>query len=152
MFAVQIAKLVGAQALVTSSSDVKLGRRATCGADLGVNYRMYPAWEARVRELTGDRESISWSRTPPPCASRSRRRVTAGPSLSWGCSRWLSPGGPQLNGDLTDFLRFGVTVTPILMGNRRMLTRMVDAFARHQIEPVIDREFSFDDAPAAYDA
>ena len=64
----------------------------------------------------------------------------------------LSPGGPQPNGDLTDFLRFGVTVTPILMGNRRMLTRMVEAFARHRIEPVIDHEFSFDDAPAAYDA
>ena len=29
---------------------------------------------------------------------------------------------------------------------------LVDAFARHRIEPVIDREFSFDDAPAAYDA
>ena len=45
-----------------------------------------------------------------------------------------------------------VTVTPILMGNRRMLTRMVEAFAGHRVEPVIDHEFSFDDAPAAYDA
>ena len=53
---------------------------------------------------------------------------------------------------MTDFLRFGVTVTPILMGNRRMLTRMVNAFVRHEIEPVIDREFTFDDAPAAYKA
>src|SRR6187402_558057 len=45
MFAVQIAKLVGAQALITSSSDVKLERAYACGADLGVNYRTYPAWE-----------------------------------------------------------------------------------------------------------
>jgi len=64
----------------------------------------------------------------------------------------LLPGASRPNGDLTDFLRFGVTVTPILMGNRRMLTRMIDAFARHGIEPVIDREFPFDEAPAAYQA
>ena len=64
----------------------------------------------------------------------------------------LAPGESPPNGDLTDFLRFGVTVTPILMGNRRMLTAMVHAFARHGIEPVIDQEFTFDQAPAAYQA
>jgi NADPH:quinone reductase-like Zn-dependent oxidoreductase len=64
----------------------------------------------------------------------------------------LVPGESRPDGDLTDFLRFGVTVTPILMGNRRMLTRMANAFARHQVEPVIDREFPFDNAPAAYQA
>ena len=53
---------------------------------------------------------------------------------------------------MTDFLRFGVTVTPILMGNRRMLTAMVHAFVRHKIEPVIDQEFTFEQAPAAYQA
>jgi NADPH:quinone reductase-like Zn-dependent oxidoreductase len=33
-----------------------------------------------------------------------------------------------------------------------MLTRMVDAFARHHVEPVIDWEFPFEEAPAAYHA
>jgi NADPH:quinone reductase-like Zn-dependent oxidoreductase len=33
-----------------------------------------------------------------------------------------------------------------------MLTRMINAFAGHHVEPVIDREFPFDEAPAAYQA
>ena len=152
MFAVQIAKLVGAQALVTSSSDVKLARAYACGADLGVNYRTYPAWEARVRELTGG-QGVDLVVENAATLRQSVQATRYGGTVAVvGMLAVLSPGGPQPNGDLTDFLRFGVTVTPILMGNRRMLTRMVDAFARHRIEPVIDHQFSFDDAPAAYDA
>ena len=152
MFAVQIAKLVGAKALITSSSDVKLERAYACGADLGVNYRTYPAWEARVRELTGG-QGVDLVVENAATLRQSVQATRYGGTVAVvGMLAVLSPGGPQPNGDLTDFLRFGVTVTPILMGNRRMLTRMVDAFARHRIEPVIDHEFSFDDAPAAYDA
>ena len=81
MFAVQIAKLVGAQALVTSSSDVKLERAYACGADLGVNYRTYPDWDTRVRELTRGQGVDSVVENAARCASRCRRRVTAGPSL-----------------------------------------------------------------------
>ena len=152
MFAVQIAKLVGAQALITSSSDVKLERAYACGADLGVNYRTYPAWETRVRELTGG-QGVDLVVENAATLRQSVQATRYGGTVAVvGMLAVLSPGGPQPNGDLTDLLRFGVTVTPILMGNRRMLTRMVDAFARHRIEPVIDHEFSFDDAPAAYDA
>ena len=45
-----------------------------------------------------------------------------------------------------------MTVTPVMMGNRRMLGRMVAAYATHHVDPVIDATYSFDDAPAAYEA
>ncbi len=152
IFAVQIAKLVGAQALITSSSDAKLERAHACGADLGVNYRTHPEWETRVRELT-DGQGVDLVIETAATLRQSVQATRYGGTVAViGMLAVLLPGASRPNGDLTDFLRFGVTVTPILMGNRRMLTRMIDAFARHGIEPVIDREFPFDEAPAAYQA
>jgi NADPH:quinone reductase-like Zn-dependent oxidoreductase len=152
MFAVQIAKLVGAQALITSSSDAKLERAYALGADLGVNYRTYPEWETRVRELT-DGQGVDLVIENAATLRQSVQATRYGGTVAViGMLAVLVPGASRPNGDLTDLLRFGVTVTPIMMGNRRMLTRMVNAFVRHGIEPVIDREFRFDEAPAAYQA
>ena len=152
MFAVQIAKLVGAQAIITSSSDAKLERARARGADLGVNYRTFPNWEARVRELTGG-QGVDLVIENAATLRQSVQATRYGGTVAViGMLAVLAPGESPPNGDLTDFLRFGVTVTPILMGNRRMLTAMLQAFARHKIEPVVDQEFTFDQAPAAYQA
>lgn len=152
MFAIQIAKLVGARALVTSSSDDKLARARSAGADGGINYRTRPDWQAEARELTGGAgvdlviENVGSLRQSVQ-ATRYGGMVTVIGALARLGS---SPSTPDA--DLADLLRTGVTVTPILMGNRRMLARLVTAFVMHRIEPVIDRTFAFDDAPAAYDA
>jgi len=53
IFALQIAKALGATVIVTSSSEAKLERAVLLGADHTVNYRQTPEWGARVRELTG---------------------------------------------------------------------------------------------------
>jgi NADPH:quinone reductase-like Zn-dependent oxidoreductase len=152
MFAVQIAKLVGAQALVISSSDEKLARAYAHGADLGVNYRTHPDWAARVVELTNG-EGVDLV-IENGCTLRQSVQATryGGTVAVIGMLAAVSPGGARPDGDLSDLLRFGVTVTPILMGNRRMLTRMIDAFVRHDIEPVIDTAFPFDEATAAFEA
>jgi NADPH:quinone reductase-like Zn-dependent oxidoreductase len=152
MFAVQIAKLVSAQAIVTSSRDDKIERARALGADLGVNYRTYPNWETRVVELTSG-QGVDLVIENAATLRQSVQATRYGGTVAViGMLSVLAPGESRPNGDLTDLLRFGVTVTPILMGNRRMLTRMVTAFARHAVEPVIDREFAFDEAPAAYQA
>ena len=52
--AVQIAKLAGARVIVTSSSDEKLERAKTLGADLGINYAKED-WAKKVFELTNRR-------------------------------------------------------------------------------------------------
>jgi NADPH:quinone reductase-like Zn-dependent oxidoreductase len=153
MFAVQIAKLVGAQAIITSSSDDKIARALSYGADLGVNYRTHPEWETRVRELTGGAGVDLVIENAATLRQSVQATRYGGTVAVIGMLAVLTPGASaRPNGDLTDLLRFGVTVTPILMGNRRMLTRMITAFARHSIQPVIDREFGFDEAPAAFRA
>ena len=152
MCAVQIAKLVGARALITSSSDGKLERARTLGADVGVNYRTHSDWETQVRELT-DGQGVDLVIENAGTLRQSVQATRYGGMVAViGMLALLAPGASRPNGDLSDLLRFGVTVTPIMMGNRRMLTRMVNAFVRHGVDPVIDREFGFAEAPAAYQA
>ncbi len=53
IFALQLAKLLGARVIATSSSDEKLARARELGADETINYREVPAWGVRAKELTG---------------------------------------------------------------------------------------------------
>ena len=55
IFALQFAKMMGAQVLGSSSSDEKLERAKTLGLDAGVNYREHPEWDKWVLEQTGGR-------------------------------------------------------------------------------------------------
>ena len=55
IFALQFGKALGAEVIVTSSSDEKLERARGLGADHTVNYRRTPEWQASVREITDGR-------------------------------------------------------------------------------------------------
>ncbi|MFZ5722534.1 MAG: zinc-dependent alcohol dehydrogenase family protein [Pseudomonadota bacterium] len=53
LFALQFAKLLGAETIITSSSDEKLARAQQLGADHLINYKSTPQWGKRAREITG---------------------------------------------------------------------------------------------------
>lgn len=55
IYALQIAKAMGAQVIATSSSDEKLERLRTLGADHVLNYRTTPDWGKEMRRLTDGR-------------------------------------------------------------------------------------------------
>ena len=55
IFALQLAKAMGATAIVTSSSDAKLERARAMGADFTVNYKADADWGRTVRTWTGKR-------------------------------------------------------------------------------------------------
>jgi NADPH:quinone reductase-like Zn-dependent oxidoreductase len=55
IFALQLAKAMGATVIVTSSSDAKLERARALGADHVINYKQNPEWGAAVRSWTGGR-------------------------------------------------------------------------------------------------
>ena len=55
IWALQIAKLMGATVAITSSSDEKLERARALGADFRVNYREQENWGRTVRGWTGGR-------------------------------------------------------------------------------------------------
>ena len=53
LFALLFAKVHGARVIATSSSDAKLERVKSMGADHLINYRTTPAWDKAAREVTG---------------------------------------------------------------------------------------------------
>ncbi|MFO0931059.1 MAG: NAD(P)-dependent alcohol dehydrogenase [Gemmataceae bacterium] len=55
IWALQLGKAMGAEVIVTSSSDAKLARAKALGADHAINYRTTPQWAQAVLELTGGR-------------------------------------------------------------------------------------------------
>lgn len=53
VFALQFAKAAGARVIATSSSDAKLERMKSLGADELINYKETPTWGMKALELTG---------------------------------------------------------------------------------------------------
>ena len=155
MFAVQIARLVSARVLVTSSSDAKLERVRAIGADEGINYVTHPEWGERVRELTGGAGVDLVIENAGTLGQSLKSTRYGGMVAVIGMLSMLAPGGAvaaPADGNLMELFRSGVTVTPIYMGNRRMLARLVHAYVDHGVEPVIDSTCPFDEAPAAFEA
>ena len=55
IFGLQLARMVGIQVIITSSSDDKLARAKALGANHGINYKTTPNWEKAALELTRGR-------------------------------------------------------------------------------------------------
>lgn len=53
LFALQFARLLGAETIITSSSDDKLRRAVELGAHHTINYKTTPQWGKKAREMSG---------------------------------------------------------------------------------------------------
>ncbi|MET3822918.1 NADPH:quinone reductase-like Zn-dependent oxidoreductase [Burkholderia sp. PvR073] len=148
LFALQFAKLLGARAIVTSSSDEKLARVRALGADETVNYRDNPQWGKIAREITGGQGvdhvvEVGGAGT----LEQSLRAVRTGGTLSMiGVLAGSEPTIP-LGQIVTRHIRLqGITV-----GNRDDFEAMAAAIALHELRPVIDRVFEFEALRSALD-
>lgn len=149
IFALQIAKAAGAKVIVTSSSDEKLATARELGADETVNYRSTPDWDKAVFELTGKRGVDHVIEVGGPgTLERSMNSVAAGGSIAL-IGVLTGFDAPQTS--LFPLVARNVDLSGIYVGNRAMFERMLSFFKEHEIHPVIDRSFSFDDASDAYD-
>lgn len=146
IFALQLARLMGARVVVTSSSDAKLARARDLGAWETINYRSTPAWGARARELTGGRGvdhvvEVGGADT----LGQSLQAVRPGGHIS--VIGILSGTATKL--DLVPVLMQGIRIQGVLVGHREALEALVRAAAAHQLKPVIDRVFPLAEARAA---
>lgn len=148
IFALQLARLAGADVVVTSSSDAKLERARELGAKAGVNYRTHEDWEEKVLEATGgggvDRViEVGGAGTLP----RSIRSVRPGGVIA--LIGVLSGTVDDL--DIRPVLMRGVRIQGVFVGSKETFQSMNRAIAHHRLEPVVDRVVPFDDAPAAFE-
>jgi NADPH:quinone reductase-like Zn-dependent oxidoreductase len=146
LFALQFAKMLGAKVIVISSSDDKLKRAATLGADEGINYTNVPEWGQAVKKLTGGDGvdhiiEVGGEKTLP----QSLRVVRPGGTISMiGVLSGVNMG-VSLGLIVTRMVRLqGITV-----GHRDSFEAMTRAMAQHHVKPVIDRIFSFEELKEA---
>jgi len=147
IFALQFATLMGARAIVTSSSDEKLARAREVGAWQTVNYRSTPDWENPVLEMTGGRGvdvtvEVGGAGTLEKSLAATRVAGTVG-------LIGVLTGG-QINP--TVVMRKSITLQGIYVGPRRAFQDMNRAIGASGLRPVIDRTFAFEEAPEAYRA
>ncbi|MBV9227626.1 MAG: NAD(P)-dependent alcohol dehydrogenase [Acidobacteriaceae bacterium] len=140
VFALQFAKAAGLRTIVTSSSDEKLERARSMGANETINYKRNPDWEKQARQLTGGAGvdhiiEVGGSGTLP----RSLKAVRMGGAIS--VIGALS--GAEPNVTPVDILMNSVRVQGIYVGSRLMFERLNRAIELHAIKPVIDRTFAW---------
>ena len=147
VFGLQFAKLHGARAIVTSSSDEKLARARALGADETINYRTTPDWEREVGRLTGDAGvdhvlEVGGKETLP----KSLHALALGGTISiiGGVSGFTSSLA------LHSILGRGALLRGIYVGSRDMFEAMNLAISLNRLRPVVDRVFPFAEAQEAY--
>ncbi|HEX7237192.1 MAG TPA: NAD(P)-dependent alcohol dehydrogenase [Gammaproteobacteria bacterium] len=147
IFALQIAKMAGARAIITSSSDAKLERARALGADHVINYKTAPDWEKKVLELT-EGQGAEHVIDTGGVGTLPKSYVAVGPAGVVSVIGVMT----RPEGDLSPYplMTKGAMVRGIFVGGREHFDALMKAVAVNKLEPVIDRAFAFDEAPEAF--
>jgi NADPH:quinone reductase-like Zn-dependent oxidoreductase len=145
IFAIQFAKMHGARVIATSSSEQKLARLRELGVDDTINYKTSADWEKDVLRFTNNVGvdhvvEVGGAGTLPKsiAATRIAGRI--------GVIGVLASGGGV---NPISILMKGLTMQGIFVGSRRMFEDMNRAISVNLLGPVIDKTFSFEEAPQA---
>ncbi|MGI4832240.1 MAG: zinc-dependent alcohol dehydrogenase family protein [Janthinobacterium lividum] len=144
IFALQIAKLFGAQVIITSSSDEKLAQAKALGADHLINYNTTPDWEAKAHELTGG-EGVDFVVEVAGQLARSLKTLKAGGTV-------FQIGGVAPSDEVPNLRGLGLAtqrMQGIYVGSTQMLADLIQAFDRNQLKPIISQTFGFEAAKNA---
>jgi NADPH:quinone reductase-like Zn-dependent oxidoreductase len=138
VFALQIAKAMGARVMATSSSDEKLKRMRALGADHVVNYRTDANWGEAARRWTGGRgvdHVIELGGPGTLAQSIIAARVGGHISLIGTVT------GRQGDVPTAAMMVKQIRLQGLIVGSRRQQQDMVRAMEATGIKPVIDRSF-----------
>ncbi len=145
IFALQFARLFGARVIATSSSDAKLERLKSLGADHVVNYAANPDWEKEVQAATGKR-GVDVVVEVVGDFAKSLKCVRHGGRISF--IGWM--GGRKVEPNVTGIIARHISVHGIGVGSRADFEAMNRAIDMHRMRPVVDKVFAFDEAKEAY--
>lgn len=149
IFALQLAKAMGADVIVTSSSDAKLVRAKTLGADHGINYRSSPNWAAEVLTLTNGRgvdHVIEVGGAKTLASSIEACRIGGHIALIGGLSGFAA----EL--PLAALLARQQRIQSVLVGSRRHQQDLVRAVEATGLKPVIDRTVALSELASGFQA
>lgn len=147
VIALQLAKLLGARVIATTSSADKAKRLKALGADEVIDYVATPEWDQEVVRLTGGRGANHVIEVGGPgTLARSLKALGVGGYVVLigtvsGIGQLLDP---------TLFRGKGITMRSVSVGSRQSFEAMNRAIDLHRLRPVVDRVFPFAEAKEAY--
>ncbi|MBP0590433.1 NAD(P)-dependent alcohol dehydrogenase [Paraburkholderia sp. LEh10] len=146
LFAVSLAKALGAEVFVTSSRDDNAARLKALGVERAFNYKTDAEWGKSVFAATGGVNKV----INTAGLGSVNQSVQA---LAYGGD--IAVIGLMTFGDAIDpglFLAKGVSLRGIPVGSREQQEQVVDFIERHDIKPIIHETYHFFDVRAAYEA
>lgn len=147
IFAAQIAVAHGARVIATSSSDENLAKVKALGVSAGINYKTHPNWEQNVLELTdGKGVDITIDVAGGNGLNQSILATKAAGIITQ--VGFLTGQTSELN--LMPLIFRQTTIRGIAVAPRSSFERMNPFLDKHQIKPVIDQVYAFEDAVQAY--
>ena len=145
IFALQIARMLGATVIATSSSDDKLARALELGASHGINYKETPKWGKEARALSGGGVDHVVEVGGADTLAQSLSTVRVGGTVS--VIGVLSGVAAELS--VIPILMSYVRVQGILVGHRESFEALCRAMAAAQMRPVIDSSYPLAETRAA---
>ena len=147
IWALQIAKLIGASVAITSSSGEKLERAGDLGADFLVNYREQQDWGRVVRDWTGGRGVDHVVEVGGPgTLAQSIEAVRVGGHIS--LIGVLTGGAGEV--PTAALMAKQARLQGLIVGSRREQQDFVRALERSAVRPVVDRRFPLDQLADAF--
>lgn len=147
IFALQLARAVGATVIATTSRPAKAEQLKALGATNVVNYVEEPEWGRQVRALTSGRgvDRVVEVGGPGTIAQSLRAAAPGGEIASIG---FLSTENPGI--DFFQLKASGASIRNVTVGDRAALLDFSRAVAATGLRPVIDKAFAFDEAREAF--
>ena len=141
IFGLQIAKAIGANVIITSSSDQKLERAIELGADTTINYKENADWGKQAFEAAGMGVNLVIEIGGGATFDQSMEAIAIGGHISLIGALT----GVQAELNLLQMVFKNAHTHGITVGTREDHQAMNEFFDKHQIHPVIDKEYSFDE-------
>jgi NADPH:quinone reductase-like Zn-dependent oxidoreductase len=145
--ALQIAKAAGARVIVTSSSDEKLKKSETFGADVTINHNATPEYHKEIYRLTNNRGvDVVLDSVGQATWARSLKSLRKGGKLVT-CGATSGPNG-ETNLNLLFWKQLEILGST--MGSRAELRTALKLAWNGKIKPVVDRSYPLSKAKEAH--
>lgn len=148
LFAIQFAKILGAEVISITSSEAKADRLRALGADTVIDRTVTRNWGDAVMDLTGTGAEHIVDAVGLPTLEQSVRAGAYNSTVTMVGAMAPAPGSALPD---NPFGSSYLAIRRIAVGSRAGFEAMNRVITEHRLRPVIDREFDVDKAADAYD-
>ncbi|MBC3911263.1 zinc-dependent alcohol dehydrogenase family protein [Undibacterium umbellatum] len=148
MMALQLATAHGARVIVTSSSEEKLARARELGAWHTINYRQTPDWDLQAMALT---EGRGVDHILELGGAETYQKSISAVAFGGQIAQIGVLTGFNLAPNMLPLQFKNANVNGICVGSVAHLRALNQFMEQHQITPLIDKTFAFEDSAAAFE-